>query len=547
MYALEAGCSVLHPKDHRPQSSTHWLPGGTQESCVRPLASRCQKSKPKLSAVHNAALRLEFSELLVPTQNTYHQALQMGLASGAHGIKTFVKAKFPNALREFASLADAVKSSGHRPDQCVMLLDGNVMVNQVPNVVTDFDGYTRVFSGFVSQALVAADHVFVVWDEPKHVPKSKADEQRRRDRARAKTVIVVSSDLQEKLAPKDDDYGLEMLHRCNPHDLMANRKARPRFYDALCKRVMAELMSRRCNAGKSLTFDGIDERGGSRPPSQPREAGMFSSSDKIETIMARRECDAKIGEGDLKLTDLESDIQYNRNEGKLFLSIEIIFICTIDTDSIAIELMHQSSKNEASRASEEQGCITGKPIKSVLCFRETTGKRKDSDAPPQTLHACFDLDILHHELMNELFETSDEARRCEHLHRGAMALLSAGWCLCGCDFCQLKGMRSDATWAAIVQIARQETSVLVKMSPVWALTRKATDAEATEARIDLTAAIARLVQIAICKLSDTPRMARAVASAKLADQNDYGKAAWTILYWGGLERKDISNWGFVEE
>lgn len=469
----------------------------------------------------------------------------MGLASGPHGIKTFVKAKFPRALRDFASLADAIKASGHRAEQCVILLDGNVMVNQVPLAVTDFEGYIRVFGGFVSQALAAADIVFVVWDEPNNVPRAKAAEQRRRDRARSKTTIVVSEDLQERLAPKDDDYGLEMIDRCNPHDLMANRKARPRFYDALCKRVMTTLMARRCNESKTLTFDGIDQRGGSRPVAEPRVAGMFSSCDKIETLMTRTEADAPIGEGDLKLTDLESDIQFHRNDGRLFKTVEIIFVCTIDTDSIAIELMHQSSKNEAAAASKEQECETGKPIKSVLCFRETTGKRKGSDSPPQTLYACMDMEILHDELMNSMFGDAKHAHCNSHLHRGAMALLTAGWCLCGCDFCELKGMRSDAVWAAIVQVAKEEPRLFCKMSSVWELTRRATDAEVDEARTDLCAAVARLVDISVCKLGDTPRMGRATASAKLADQNDYAKASWVILYWGGLERKDLDRWGFV--
>ena len=468
----------------------------------------------------------------------------MGLACGEHGIKKFVKTKFPDALRDFASIEDAVKATGHRSEQAVVLLDGNVMVNQIPMAVVDFEGYVRVFSGFISQGLAAADNVFVVWDEPRHVPRAKLDEQRRRDKARAKTVITVSDDLKKDFAPVDDDYGMETIEKCNPHDLLANRKARPRFYDALCKRAMTELMSRRGNEGKTLTYDGIDQRGGSRPTEEERTAGMYSSCDKIETVMARGEDSAPIGEGDLKLTDIEAEIQFYRNEGTLFKGIEVIFVCTIDTDSIAIELMHQSSKNEAAAASEEEGCETGRPIKSVLCFRETTGKRKDSDTPPQTLYACLDMEILHSKLMASLFG-NDPARPKNHLHRGAMALLAAGWCLCGCDFCALKGMRSDAVWAAMGQVAKEEPRFLRKMSHVWELTRRSTDAEVAEARTDLCDAIDRLVQVAVCKLSETPRMGRATASAKLADRNDSAKAAWVVLYWGGLERKDLDDWGFA--
>jgi hypothetical protein len=468
----------------------------------------------------------------------------MGLACGDYGIKKFVKTKFADALREFPTIATAVGASGHRPEQAVVLLDGNVMINQVPSAVVDFEGYVRVFGGFIRQGLDAADTVFVVFDEPTSVSRAKLDEQCRRDKARAKTLVVMSEDLQQTFSPLDDSYGIDTIEKSNPHDLLSHRKARPRFYDALCKRVMTELTGRKEYDHKTLTFDGIDQRGVSRPPEDQREPGIFSSSDKIETLMTRENGEAPIGEGDLKLTDIESEIQFLRNEGKLFRLVEIIFVCTIDTDSIAIELMHQSAKNDACRASEEEGCETGKTIKSVLCFRETTGKRKNSVEPPQTLHACLDMAILHDLIMAGLFGKVHKERQT-HLHRGAMALLAAGWVLCGCDFCELKGMRSDVVWDAAVQIARDEPRLLRNMCPVWELTRRATDADVTEGRHDMCEAIERLVYLSICKLSEMPRMGRAHASARLADNNDYSKAAWVIMYWGGLEYKNLDDWGFA--
>jgi hypothetical protein len=468
----------------------------------------------------------------------------MGLSGGDHGIKKFVKTKFPDALREFPSIPSAVQATGHRPEQAVVLLDGNVLVMQIPVAVVDFEGYVRVFGGFIRAGLDAADSVFVVFDEPELVSRAKLDEQRRRDRARAKTSLVMSEDMAQSFAPKDDNYDMDTIQRCNPHDLMGNRKARPRFYDALCKYVMTDLMTRKEYEHKTLTFDGVDARGASRRAEDEREAGMFSNSDKIETLMSRDKSEAKIGEGDLKLTDIESEIQFLRNEGKLFKAVEIIFVCTIDTDSIAIELMHQSAKNEASRASDEEGCETGKMLKSVLCFRETTGKRKDSDEAPHTLFACLDMEILQTKIMECLFGKLHVERQ-NHLHRGAMALLTAGWCLCGCDFCELKGMRSDVVWEALVQIARGEPRLLKNMSHVWELTRKSTEAEVSEARLEMCDAIERMVSLAVTKLGEMPRMTRALASAKLADSNDFAKASWVVLYWGGLEYKNLDDWGFA--
>jgi hypothetical protein len=183
-------------------------------------------------------------------------------------------------------------------------------------------------------------------------------------------------------------------------------------------------------------------------------------------------------------------------------------------------------------------------LKSVLCFRETTGKRKDSDEAPHTLFACLDMEILQTKIMECLFGKLHVERQ-NHLHRGAMALLTAGWCLCGCDFCELKGMRSDVVWEALVQIARGEPRLLKNMSHVWELTRKSTEAEVSEARLEMCDAIERMVSLAVTKLGEMPRMTRALASAKLADSNDFAKASWVVLYWGGLEYKNLDDWGFA--
>ena len=417
-------------------------------------------------------------------------------------------------------------------------------INQVPTAVDDFDGYVRVFGGFVNAGLAAADCVFVVWDEPGVVTRAKLDEQRRRDMARAKTAITMSADLAQQFAPTSDDYGLDVIDKCNPHELLANRPARGRFYDALCKKVSLTLMAKKENAGKTLTFDGIDERGASRPAGVERDPGIFSTSDRIEDLFTRGADEQPIGEGDLKMPWLEGEIQALRNEGKLFKSVEIIFVSTIDTDSIAIELMHQSAKNEAAEASREQCIEAGKHIKSVLCFRETTGKRKGATEPPVTLYACLDLELLHGEIMKSLFGKAEYTAH-KHLHRAAIALLSAGWSLCGCDFLKLAGLRSDAVWSAATAMAREERSTLNRIAHLFNIGSKSTPAEIDEARREAAVAIGRLVELASEHLSNMPRMARASASSKLADSNDFFRAAWVTLYWSGFEMKALEEWGFV--
>ena len=417
-------------------------------------------------------------------------------------------------------------------------------INQVPTAVDDFDGYVRVFGGFVNAGLAAANTVFVVFDEPKHVTRAKLDEQRRRDLARSKNAITMSADLAQQFAPTSDEYGLDVIDNCNPHELLANRAARGRFCDALCKKVMLTLMAKKENAGKTLTFDGIDERGASRPAGVKRDPGIFSTSDHIEDLFTRGPGEQPIGEGDLKFTWLESEIQALRNDGKMFKGIEIIFCSTIDTDSIAIELMHESCKQEAAAASKEQGVETGRHIKSVLCFRETTGKRKGAVEAPVTLYACLDLELLHTEVMTSLFGKQEYTAH-RHLHRSAMALLAAGWALCGCDFLKLAGLRSDAVWSAATAMAHEERSTLARIGHLLDVGSRSTAAEVDEARREAAVAISRLVELASDHLSNMPRMARACASARLADSNDYFRAAWTTLYWSGFEIKQLEEWGFA--
>ena len=324
--------------------------------------------------------------------------------------------------------------------------------------------------------------------------------------------------------------------------IFANRAARGRFYDALCKRVMTVLTSKRKRRKPSHSM--IDERGASRGVGVERDPGIFSTSDRIEDLFTRGPGEQPIGEGDLKFPWLESEIQALRNDGKMFKGIEIIFCSTIDTDSIAIELMHESAKQEAAAASKEQGLEVGRHIKSVLCFRETTGKRKNAVDAPVTLYACLDLELLHTDIMKSLFGKAEYTAH-RHLFRAAVALLSAGWSLCGCDFLKLAGMRSDAVWSAATAMAHEERSTLARIGHLLDVGSRSTAAEVDEARREAAIAIGRLVELASDHLGNMPRMARASASARLADSNDYFRAAWVTLYWSGWECRELDEWGFA--
>ena len=103
----------------------------------------------------------------------------------------------------------------------------------------------------------------------------------------------------------DDDYHTNDLRAdgCNAKLLMEFRKARPRFYDAVCAELLRKFRAEMTGDGAwSLTFDGVDRRGGDRGIGVPREAGILSTDDAFwQPLLTRTE---PIGEGDLKLTDV---------------------------------------------------------------------------------------------------------------------------------------------------------------------------------------------------------------------------------------------------
>eukprot|EP00966_Prymnesium_polylepis_P016458 379537-Prymnesium_polylepis.1 len=45
--------------------------------------------------------------------------------------------------------------------------------------------------------------------------------------------------------------------------------------------------------------------------------------------------------------------------------------------------------------------------------------------------------------------------------------MAAGWALCGCDFVELKGMRSDVVFEAMPELVKTRTDSLDKMKYAW--------------------------------------------------------------------------------
>ena len=228
-------------------------------------------------------------------------------------------------------------------------------------------------------------------------------------------------------------------------------------------------------------------------------------------------------------------VQEQRDAGlAAFQGIELILISTIDTDSLAIELINEAAKAEERRL---HGCSQ---MRTLLAFKEMTGKRGTDDF--KSAYACFDLSLLLDQVLSFLFGKEKDASA--HLHRHSIALLSMAWTLCGSDFVSVKGMRPDVATDVCGVLCKTDPQLLLPLSACWALQRDDVDG-LNKYKRDACAIADRLVSEAGRVLGSMPRMSRSCASLKNEYSNtEAAKASWVSLYWHGMELKNVAEWGF---
>ena len=292
----------------------------------------------------------------------------MGLKGGPNGAKAVFRDRFASAHCGHGKLAEARLAHGRRRNETLLVVDGNVLMMGIPAAIDTFDGYVAVIATQLGAAVSAAAHVVVVFDEPEHLTKAKLQEQRRRDAQRSGRTPVSSSDL--SACPTTDDYDLAALKGVRIEDapagavvtytegykryavppantklLMNHRAARARFHDAVCVAALEHLQRNMDGNGAwSLSFDGVDGRGASRPSGVARELGVLSSDPELWGPLLAR--DDPIGEGDMKLTDVTAKVHARavaEPDGALGL-VSLNLLWTIDTDSLLIELMQQARR-----------------------------------------------------------------------------------------------------------------------------------------------------------------------------------------------------------
>ena len=463
----------------------------------------------------------------------------MGLKSGEYGAKKQFLERFPDAFVRSPSMFDLRAALEAPHSSCVCVIDGNVEMMSAPAAVTSFEDFVRFFKFKIISAIDVAQHVIVVFDEPEHLTEAKKEEQAKRDAARQRSVPACSNDLVNW--PTDDNFSHEQLRGpcVDIQRLFKSRATRSRTIDAICMETLeciynCRIKNRPRESRPSLTFDGVDERGAHRPIRERRVPAIVSTETILKENLKR---DVPMGEGDLKITSTHLKIQSLRNEGcPLLQNVDVCFLMTIDTDSLLIELLQQSKKNEDELLDETKN----DQLKTILCLKERSQKRKvdGDDTNEGGCILCVDLERLESDVGEFLMPRRPDGKICSPRGRWrAIALLSAGLALSGCDFVELKGLRADFVFEAAREVCQEHTKLLKHMENV--------NRADPEQVINSLPAIRRLVRIVHVALENAPRMQRSAISVGNYDKFHLLRAAWTVSYWSFNEQIAITKFGFV--
>ena len=271
-----------------------------------------------------------------------------------------------------------------------------------------------------------------------------------------------------------------------------------------------------------MLFDGLDPRGANRPHGRAaRDAGLCSCD---AAALFQRE--QNIG-GDLKLAWVEQRVRELTAAGKLETRLHMTV--TIDTDSIAIELMEQARRNCEPPAPE------GKEVMGVLCMRERSPKREGWEDDPNAVYWAVDYNNLLELIVKDMWRVPPDPPQ----QRVGIALMCAGWALAGCDFCKVTGLRADMVMDALPGYLTSARELTPLMANAWSGDREAAKA--------IEPALRRLVMLCAGNYADQPRARKATAeSMRQHDRLALLRAAWVTSYWSNVEyRGDLSDFGFT--
>lgn len=458
----------------------------------------------------------------------------MGLHSAKHGVKAELKLRYPQAFREFDSLIDARNASMAKREEAFACIDGNVLMMSVPQMARTLDAYVAIVTSSLKRAIATCYATVVVFDNPDCITEAKRQEQMKRDASRASTSVVCSSDL-ASASPSDDNYQKQyIVNAQDVHTLVNNRATRHRFFDEVAMQVLSNLTSqvKRWNdsgfEGGHILFDGIDPRGADRPLGQPRNPEMVGSCERLRDLFQRS---VEIGEGDLKLADVGRRVHsLSQADDPSFKHTKLSLCTTIDTDSFAIELLEEAKRCKGDKSD--------KAFNTLLCMRErASSKRALDDGERKAHYLCCDITLLHALLQRSMWGIS-RAPSASDRH-AAMTLMCAGWALCGCDFVEVRGMRSDVVFDCMPNVVKTIPDAVENTKNAWSGKREFVER--------LHQPIRALAMACASKLLDIPRIKKDhVPSVRNLDDVVVRRTAWLLCYWNSCEFKGaMEEFGFV--
>ena len=322
----------------------------------------------------------------------------MGLKSGPGGVKATLTAAVPAAFRRFDSLLAArnevFDGRPQEPDhdarrrETAIVLDGNVLMMNVPESLATFSAFADQFYRFVRAAQLASELVVVVFDEPEHLTRAKRAEQLRRDAARTQRRVLhdaeaargTDAELLAQLSRPDaspSEFTAENLSRLSSVHALKNgtsRSAKAKLFDSVVRHVYERLMNMRMaseargetNHG-TVVFDGIDMRAWERSDGERRHAFVAGTSELADRCFER---DVPVGEGDMKLVHVEQRLRTLKDTDDRVSDLTLVLVSTIDTDSFLT--MFSTAPRSAAPSAAQRTCSPCCACASAR--RQTTNK-----------------------------------------------------------------------------------------------------------------------------------------------------------------------------
>ena len=206
---------------------------------------------------------------------------------------------------------------------------------------------------------------------------------------------------------------------------------------------------------------------------------------------------------------------------------------TIDTDSVAIELLETARRNCAPPPEHE--------VKGCLCMRERAPKREYGEDQGSASYFVVDYANLLEMMQAHLWgvpRNKLDLLPSPEKQRAATALMCAGWALAGCDFVKLPGLKASMVMDALPSMIKASPKLVDSFCSAWSGDR-------TEIK-SVTPVLKRLVLLCAGNYEEEPRARKAtVASMREHDQRTLLRAAWTMSYWSLNEMSgNLSDFGF---